>query len=97
MLEVAPIVCTVVGLATFAGYFSYILVRVPRHWGVQYKRRLTRYLDDAGCAKHGYALEILNAVFSILLGVIFVMETYAWSSNYTFVVMAFSLELFFNG
>lgn len=92
--EPTVVITAISSLALFACYFAHILVGVPQHWGVPYKDRLSRHLHSS---LQGVVVEILNATFSLATCVLFILETYDYGSDYSFIVRSFSLELAFNG
>lgn len=50
-------------MLVFVLYFASILAAVPKHWGVPYKDRLSRFLARS---RSGLAVEALNACFSLV-------------------------------
>lgn len=61
--ETAVLLSAGCSLAVFACYFASILAAVPKHWGVPYKNRLSRYVARS---RRGLSVEVLNAVFSLV-------------------------------
>ena len=63
--ETSVLLSAGVSLLVFVLYFASILAAVPKHWGVPYKDRLSRYLARS---RAGLAVEALNACFSLVRG-----------------------------
>lgn len=61
--ETSVLLSAGLSLLVFVLYFASILAAVPRHWGVPYKDRLSRYLARS---RSGLAVEALNACFSLV-------------------------------
>lgn len=61
--ETSVLLSAGVSLVVFICYFANILVAVPKHWGVPYKSRLSRYVSRS---RQGLVVEALNAAFSLV-------------------------------
>eukprot|EP00903_Cladosiphon_okamuranus_P015886 g14672.t1 len=92
--ETSVLLSAGVSLVVFVCYFASILLAVPKHWGVPFKSRLSRYVSKS---RQGLLVETLNAAFSLATCVLFILETYSIGRDYGFIVVSFSLEMAFNG
>lgn len=64
--ETSVLLSAGVSLVVFVCCFANILLAVPKHWGVPYKDRLSRFVPRS---RHGMIAEALNAGFSLVRSV----------------------------